>query len=91
MKMSGVQMPKYRKKAVILDAERFKLDDADWPKGVYHRREEGEERYYVDTTNGTIRIFEGDMVVTGIKGERYPIDHDTFLLTHDIADVTQAG
>jgi len=84
-------MPKYRKKAVILDAERFLLRHDSWPDGVYHRKIDGKDLYFVDTKNGTVRIFDGDMVVVGIRGERYPIDHDLFLETHTIADLTCEG
>jgi hypothetical protein len=84
-------MPKYRKKAVILDAEQFDVECATWPLGVYHRREDNEDHYYVDTNQGTVRIFHGDMVVMGIKGERYPVNYEAFMETHDIADVIQPG
>ena len=81
-------MAKYRKKPVEVDAERFFPDKKPWPEGVYkiggELPEEYSDRFFrIDTLEGTFRVSDGDWIITGIKGERYPCKPDIFEATYE--------
>jgi len=38
---------------------------------------------YIETLEGKMRISEGDFIITGIKGERYPCKSDIFEMTYE--------
>lgn len=40
---------------------------------------------YIETLEGEMRVQKGDYIVTGIKGERYPIKKDIFEMTYEPA------
>lgn len=66
-------MPKYRRKPIVLWAERW------WPdcpvEGV---RPNGDGGGYLVTLEGPMLVRPGDYIVTGISGERYPVRADIF-------------
>jgi len=73
-------MPRFRKKPVEIEANQFFENNWDgWPIGVY--RDEG--RYMIDTLKGPLSVSEGDWIITGIKGERYPCKPDIFEATYE--------
>jgi hypothetical protein len=41
------------------------------------------ERYVVNTLEGQMEVTEGDWIVTGIKGEIYPVKDAIFKLTYE--------
>ena len=41
---------------------------------------------YIETLEGKMRISEGDFIITGIKGERYPCKPDIFEATYELAE-----
>lgn len=41
---------------------------------------------YIETLEGTMKASKGDWIVTGIKGERYPVKPDIFEKTYELAD-----
>lgn len=48
--------------------------------------EEGENWIpYIETLEGKMRISEGDFIITGVKGERYPCKKDIFEMTYEPA------
>jgi hypothetical protein len=78
---------KYRKKPVVIDAEQFHEKDK-WPAGVV--REPGDDRLpYIETLEGRLYVNEGDWIITGVKGEKYPCKPDIFERTYD--PVEEAG
>lgn len=90
-------MAKYRKKPVIIDAEVYHpgLEDGfekkctitDYTSCVMctYTFCDGKiiTRPYINTLEGIHYITEGDYIITGIKGERYPCKPDIFLATYD--------
>ena len=92
---------KYRKKPVVIEAEQFHWDSRPWPKGVYEKTRpilNGPNRidklYYIDTLEGGHKVTDGDWIITGIKGERYPCKPDIFEQTYEPveeADHDRAG
>ncbi len=90
-------MPKYRKKPVVIDAERVSLlhhwAGKDWkrlPEWVVIPYDRGEvlflnhpSRISIQTLEGTMVADFGDMLICGIKGELYPCKPDIFAATYD--------
>jgi hypothetical protein len=82
-------MSKYRKKPIEVEAEQFFAAEKPWPEGVYAAGSvvsEGQSRgvcFRVDTLEGPLRVSEGDWIITGIKGERYPCKPDIFEATYE--------
>jgi hypothetical protein len=82
---------KVRKKPIVVDAEQFHVWVKPYPKGVYwfplsggqetFGGEQGEFR--IDTLEGFHIVSNGDWIITGVKGERYPCKPDIFELTYD--------
>lgn len=71
---------KFRKKPVVIEAMQFIVNTPDWwPLGVY---KDGDS-YAIDTLEGPLRVSEGDWIITGIKGERYPCKPDIFEATYE--------
>ena len=72
-------MPYFQKKPVRIYAERFWRDECPWPAGVYRK----ERDVFIDTLEGVHIVSDGDWIVTGIKGEKYPVKPDIFEMTYD--------
>ncbi len=92
MRKDGNTM-KFRKKPVIIEAELYRpgLEDG-FELFVKPGRIDGKpvpiktERPYINTLEGKHYISEGDWIITGIKGERYPCKPDIFEATYEIVD-----
>lgn len=92
-------MALYRKKPIIIEAEVYHegLEDG-WEyedklecgltQGMYKAsRVDGVRIYpYIRTLEGRHFISEGDYIITGIKGERYPCKPDIFEQTYELVD-----
>lgn len=71
---------KFRKKPVVIEAMQFFVNTPDgWPLGVY---KDG-DCHVIDTLEGSLRVSEGDWIITGINGERYPCKPDIFEVTYE--------
>lgn len=82
-------MAKYRKKPVVIEAEQFDammnpMPDIvhAWPdeKGVQPR---DMSWGYMETLEGRFHVMQGDWIITGIKGEKYPCKPDIFEATYE--------
>jgi len=70
---------KFRKKPVVIEAQQFFYEDAHWPAGV----EGGSNGHpYIRTLEGDMRVSDGDWVITGVKGEKYPCKDEIFRATY---------
>jgi hypothetical protein len=84
-------MAKYRKKPVVIDAIQI---TAEWfdnnvsvqmnPKGLI--TDSVARKVYIHTLEGRMVADEGDWIITGIKGERYPCKPDIFAATYEPVD-----
>ena len=72
-------MAKWRKKPVVIDAEPYKEGLED---GFIETCNNG-NMPYIDTLEGMHLIFPTDMIITGVKGERYPCKLDIFEMTYE--------
>jgi hypothetical protein len=76
-------MAKFRKKPVVIEATQFWINSPDgWPAGVY-KDSTSPTDYRIDTLEGSHQVTEGDWIITGVKGERYPCKPDIFAATYD--------
>lgn len=80
-------MPKYRKKPVVIEAMQFIVNSLDgWPLGVF-KDGDSSTGYSIDTLEGrALNVAEGDWIITGVQGERYPCKDDVFKLTYEPAE-----
>ena len=77
-------MSKFRKRPVVIDAERITEDYT--PEDVERDdiKIEGEPRcYYVQTPEGVMRARVGDWIITGVEGEKYPCKPSVFEKTYE--------
>jgi hypothetical protein len=95
-------VPKFRKKPVVIDAVQFTreiieahvFDNGPLPDGVIAQRLEyhtGDRKlwshtFIIKTLEGQHVVSEGDWVITGVKGERYPCKPDVFAMTYEECD-----
>lgn len=75
---------KYRKKPVVIDAVEYK-ELGQKVKGVCtetHGSRPGGPPH-IHTLEGLMTVSEGDFIITGVKGERYPCKPDIFAATYE--------
>lgn len=83
---------KFRKKPIVIEAVRF--FPGEWSffpfypgiqkcdLGVY-LLPKTEDEFRIDTLEGAHEVTPGDYIVTGIKGEKYPVKPDIFEMTYE--------
>ncbi len=73
---------KFRKKPVVIDAVQFETGTT--PQGVCRCLNSGREGLpHIHTLEGIMDVYNGDWIITGIKGEQYPCKPDIFALTYE--------
>ncbi|WP_199171298.1 hypothetical protein [Sporosarcina sp. P18a] len=45
-----------------------------------------EEQIFIETLEGTMKAEKGDWIVTGVRGEQYPVKPEIFLETYEAID-----
>lgn len=70
-------MTKYRHKPGVINAEQFWSGTEQIPAGVQVGLEV-EGTYFVQTLEGPLRVSDGDWIITGVAGEKYPCKPDIF-------------
>ena len=82
-------MAKYRKRPVVVEATQFRgVEHWDGKhvtlEGVESRWTlSGGREFFIRTLEGDHVVSEGDFVITGVKGERYPCKPDIFEMTYE--------
>lgn len=78
---------KFRKKPVVIEAEQY--SDGQPVSGVCFFQEPVPNEIdclifpHVHTLEGPLKVSNGDWIITGIKGERYPCKPDIFDATYE--------
>ena len=79
-------MAKYRKRPVVIDAERFDPKSLPWPGGV-QSDSDSPTGYGIFTLEHTTRRHEvtsGDWIITGVQGEKYACKPGIFESTYEL-------
>ncbi len=93
-------MTKYRKKPIVIEAEQYKegMEDGFEERYIDHNhpnqtfgiqaseKDTSIQVPYINTLEGKLLITNGDWVITGIQGERYPIKTDIFEETYELVE-----
>lgn len=97
---------KYRKKPVVIEAITFdelvehgRNNGANivngmpwsWKYNGHPITHENDNCYLIPTLEGTMNMGRTDMLITGVKGEIYPIKNDIFLQTYEPVVDVQPG
>lgn len=72
-------MAKYRKKPVVIEAVQFSAI-APLPDGVEY---DSKGYAIIKTLEGNLHVSDGDWIITGVKGERYPCKPDIFKASYE--------
>ena len=82
---------KYRKLPIVIEAEQFFINKLPWPDGVYDRRGgsliQSTCPYEIKTLEGRHSVSDGDWIITGIQGEKYPCKPDIFAQTYEMVSL----
>ncbi len=73
-------MTKYRKRPIVVEAVQWDPTSEETPEGVVY--DENEDAWYCETLEGLVKLRGGEWIVTGAKGEKYPVQDEIFKLTH---------
>jgi hypothetical protein len=77
-------MSKFRKKPVVIEARQWTYEKwKEFPEVVVA------ERAFtgtIETLEGPHVVSEGDWIITGVKGEKYPCKPDIFEMTYEPVD-----
>lgn len=82
-------MAKYRKKPIIIEATKFTANPFHLIPGVYisgsYIDKDGSivHTFAIDTLEGTMLVKDGDYIITGVEGERYPCKPSIFEATYE--------
>jgi hypothetical protein len=77
---------KFRKKPVVIDAERFLPLIEPLPFATLGVCCYDASGWHVQTLEGPLHITEGDWIICGVKGEFYPCKPDIFDATYEPVD-----
>lgn len=79
-------MPKFRKRPVVIEAEQWFAgqDPETYPECVVWDYEV--KGYTIVTLEGVMRVSDGDWVITGVHGEKYPCKPDIFEKTYELVE-----
>jgi len=76
----SVVKAKYRKKPVIIEAEQLFFDQQPWPDAEYR---DWNKQLQVKTLEGWLTVSNGDWIITGVQGEKYPCKDSIFEETYE--------
>lgn len=75
-------MPKFRKKPIVVEAERFRENNSPWPEGVCLSL--NGNTYFVETANGFSTIQSSGWVLTDPEtGDKWPITDEFLKKTYE--------
>lgn len=82
-------MAQYRKKPVVVDAVQWFLGDkplegmVSYGDNTIEEFPNYKEFYFIETLEGVHHVSDGDFVITGVQGEKYPCKPDIFKETYE--------
>lgn len=84
-------MAKFRKKPIVIEAVQFfRAEHFDGKHvaidGVQTRMAPGGREFFIRTLEGDHLVSEGDWIITGVAGEKYPCKPVIFEATYEAVD-----
>lgn len=87
-------MPRFRKRPVVISAEQWfpgkEIEGVVMKRPVIGGRGDGRitcpPQPYVATLEGDMAVSQGDWIITGVAGEKYPCKPDIFEATYEAVD-----
>jgi hypothetical protein len=83
-------MPKFRKRPVVIEAVQLTRENIDVIAALDGVKAFSYEENYrptvqaqIDTLEGVMTASEGDWIITGVNGEKYPCKPDIFEKTYE--------
>ena len=77
---------KFRKKPVVIEAHQYHEGDTATPGLCWCDSVGSQLGVHVETLEGPLKVSDGDWIITGVKGERYPCKPDIFEATYEKVD-----
>ena len=84
---------KFRKKPIVIEASQFVIDEKPWPAGVVEESSYWQQtshnrwrKFRIKTPEGYFQVQNGDWIITGVNGEKYPCKPDIFEKTYERVD-----
>ena len=77
-------MAKYRKKPIVIEAEQC-IPGCPPPDGVVFDVNSS-TGFSINTLEGKHEVTEGDYIIIGVKGEKYPCKPDIFEMTYELVE-----
>ena len=77
-------MPKFRKKPIVIEAEQWFPEKQI--EGVVIRSPTCNPFAMIQTLEGNLIVNEGDWIITGVNGEKYPCNPEIFDKTYEILE-----
>lgn len=74
---------KFRKRPIIIEAEQYHFAQQPWPPGICLGAHDGMYGPHIHTLEGPLRVSDGDWIITGIEGEKYPCKPNIFEETYE--------
>lgn len=77
---------KFRKRPIIIEAEQWvRGKEIEGVYCVHCENEIGvwEETFFIDTLEGRMKVSDGDWIITGVEGERYPCKDSIFKASYE--------
>ena len=78
-------MPRFRKRPVVIEAQRYFSGQQPFPEGVCTCWEE--ELPHTHTLEGILLPSDGDWIIKGVRGEFYPCKDEIFRETYEPVEV----
>ncbi len=74
-------MPKFRKRPIVIEAEQWfqGIEIKGVKKSIVWAGRKGS----IETLEGILIVEPGDWIITGVKGEKYPVKDDIFQETYE--------
>ena len=77
-------MPRFRKRPVVIEAAQWHAGDAPLPGMEPYKHMPWGMSYVINTLEGQMLVTDGDWIITGVKGERYPCKPDIFAASYEL-------
>jgi hypothetical protein len=75
---------KFRKKPIVIEAEQYHSINPTFIDGVCYQAHNGfKGNPHIHTLEGIMELTDGDWVITGVNGEKYPCKPDIFEKTYE--------